>query len=73
MNSQNILRSLLGIAFIVLVLLTVLGTTVWIGMHSWMSAYLFIGVCIGIFLRAYPRAPADGEAMALEDSWSRVV
>jgi hypothetical protein len=73
MNKQNILRRLLSIAFIVLVLLTVLGTTVWVGMHSWLSAYLFIGVCMGIFLRAYPSAPADQEAMALEDGWSRVV
>jgi hypothetical protein len=73
MNKQNMLRRLYSIAFIVLVLFTVLGTTVWIGMHSWLSACLFIGVCMGIFLRAYPGAPADQEAMTLEDSWNRVV
>ena len=73
MNTQHLLRGLCSVAVIVLGLLTLLGISMWIGMHSWISAYFFIGICVGIFLKAYPKLSAGQEAIDTDAGWRSVI
>lgn len=53
MTTARVVHGLFGSAMVVLVVLTLLGLVVWIGMHSWLMAALFVGIGINVLLNSW--------------------